>query len=620
MDIRDYEKIVEFGDCSEFDIEIEKSAAFKDSIRVFRKKLPMDMVNVASGRSIEKYEDKNKALNKKINRYPAATEPAAPNSRGKVSENIKKLQKNLEIVFTPFSVIITAKSGGKKLTIQTIDVIKMSGEMRTAWQNKNADYFKKYMSTKMEYSAQLAKQRFILDGIKSSIDFQEDFSKNASELCEEYDEEIPFFNVLFYGEKYAEIDEDIFEKLANVSCVNDTINIITPTDNNDAFLEICASCNAIPDVVDEDFYKEASLVITPEYVKKNAKIIFLTDRVVLVADNKVLTSLLAEDMSSDMYSAFLSKDKEYFKKLFERQATIYEQRRVYYGNSDGIKKKASVSKSLFSLSGVFTLDFIHPFIYYNILNKKLGKDWISYDEFVIIKEIEDKFKTPVICNSALNKVLSISAINSNQTDLAFTSIHAFEKIIRSFCDLPIDFEQRETDSLDSKNIMFGLECMSMCCKSGSIYSKLGPDVCSYIVDLLVSDNMYAFYPKPNEYTKDIPEEQLEFLSRINRSLLESIIKRDNDAILDSELEAETAKNDEIIQAATIGSLDFMRNGEAQSVQDVEGFVKMFCARAGVEDRFVEISKKQVQKNFEIDTFLRNKFDTLKVYLNLYGIN
>ena len=167
--------------------------------------------------------------------------------------------------------------------------------------------------------------------------------------------------------------------------------------------------------------------------------------------------------------------------------------------------------------------------------------------------------------------------------------------------------------------MQGLQCMSMCCQDDSIYAKFNSDVLSYIVDRLIDDNMYAFYPSPNEYMKEDAEEQLEFLSIINRALLESIIKRDVDAILDTELELETAKNDEIIQSATIGSLDFLRSGQAQSVNDVEQYVIAFCKKFDVEDRFIEIIKKQVQKNFEIDLFLKNRSDTLNVYLNLYGV-
>ena len=619
MNIRDYEKIVKFGKCSEFDIEIEKNASFKDAVNTFRKKAPVNMVDALSSREISKYESKNKELSKRMNKYPAATTPAAPNSRGKVVNGIKKLEKSLDIIFTPFSVIITAKSGAKKLTIQTIEIDKMPDVMRVAWQKKDAGFFKKYMSAKMEYSAQLAKQKFILDGIRSSIDFQNDFAKNASELCEEVDDEVPFFNIIFFGEKYAEVEDTLFEKLADASCINNDIVFVSPIDDTVEFLEICASFNDIPSIADEEYYKEASQIITPEYVKNNSNIVFLTDRVVLCIDKKVLASILVDDMGAEMYSAFEKKDKKYFKQLFERQATIYNQRRVYYGNQKGIEKRASVTNSIFSVSKIFTFDFIHPFVYYNIMNKKFGKKWVDFDEFVIIKEIEENFKTPVICSSALNKVLAIAAINSKETDLSFTSVHAFEKIIRSFCDLPIDFEQRETDSLDAKNIMQGLQCMSMCYQGESIYAKFSGDVLSYIIDRLLDDNMYAFYPSPNEHMKEDAEEQLGFLSIINRSLLESIIKRDVDAILDAELEAETAKNDEIIQSATVGSLDFLRSGEAQSINDVEQYVVAFCRKFDVEDRFIEIIKNQVQKNFEIDLFLKSKTDTLNVYLNLYGI-
>lgn len=253
------------------------------------------------------------------------------------------------------------------------------------------------------------------------------------------------------------------------------------------------------------------------------------------------------------------------------------------------------------------------------LSQKLGKNWTDFDEFVIIKLIEDKFKVPIIANSALNKILSISALNSKETNLALTSTHAFEKIARSFLDLPINFEEKEVDSLDAKSIEYALECMASCYnEKESLYEKLSSDVLSYIVNILAEDDMYAFYPAPTSLSDKDSEAYLEFLSKINTALLDTMIKRDTDVLEDKTKEDEVAASDEVIQSAVVGTLDVLRSGEANNIAFLEKYVADFCKNAGVEQRFSDIIKTQVERNLGIDVYIKKKVNTLNTYMSIFG--
>lgn len=608
--INDYQGMIPF-DSHDYDISMTKSASLKDELSSWKLQAIIRAGEHRVNSELSAYQKKNNKISNEMERYQGYQEPTPPSQGGKNLSNLRKLQKNLEITFTPFSVIISVKSGAKKLVIQTIETKDMPDEMLNAWRSKNAAYFKTYMSAKMQYSIQTAEHRLIMDGIRNSVEFQNAYSKQASEVCEELDDEMPFFNILFFSEKYAQQDEDTFEKLCMMGyATEDKEYVVSPLDNNEVILAVSRETHQMPKIASLSFLKD-SKVITPETIKNNAKVVFLTDRVVYVIKDVIITTILLEEMSTTDILHFKMKDKQYFVNKFARQAKLLEQRRAYYGMSK-MEKKASAP--IFTLNTIFTLDFIHPYLYKILLDKKLGKDWTSFDEFVIIKNIETMFNIEVIGNSALNKILSIAAINSKQSNLAFTSLHAFEKIVRSFNDLPIDFEQRETDSLDGRAIAFALDVMDMCIND-DVYTKLGPDVCEYIISVLTSSDYYAFYPNLENGT----ESQLDFVSLINQALLKSVIRRDVDSILDKEREAEVEREDEVTQAGIIGSLDFIRSGAANSANEVTKQIINFCNGANIDLRFVNLIQMHVEKNLAIDTFLKEKQSNLQTFAKIFKI-
>lgn len=608
--INDYQDMIPF-DTAEYNVCMTKSANLKDEFRAWKLQTAADISQNRVEKEIAKYNRKTQRISDEMEKFRDMQQPTTPSTGGKNLSNLRKLQKNIEITFTPFSVIISVKSGMKKMVIQTIEAKDMPDEMLSAWKTKNALYFKTYMSAKMQYSIQTAEHRLIMDGIKNSIDFQRSYSKQASELCDEYDDEIPFMNMLFFPEKYAAQDDETFEKLCQMGyCFDDRTYTVTPVDDTDDFLNVSRETGTIPKIASANTFKGA-YIITPENIKKNGKVVFLTDRVVYVLKDMVVTSLLSEEMNTTDILHLKMKDKAYFLNKFARQAKILEQRKAYYGMSKMEKRAAA---PIFSQNTIFALDFIHPYLYKVLLDKKLGKDWTTFDEFVIIKNVETIFKVEVIANFALNKILSIAAINSKSSDLAFTSTHAFEKIIRSFNDLPIDFTQRETDSIDGKAIVFGLSVMDMCTPF-DIYEKLSPDVCEYIIKVLRDADYYALYPNISDAT----EPNLDFISIINQGLLKSVIRRDVDSILDKEREAEVEKEDEIVQAAVIGSLDFIRTGKAGTVGDVSNFINDFCVSAGIDLRFAEIVKMHVEKNLAIDAFLKDKQTNMESFASIFRL-
>ena len=625
MRIDDLDKIASPKEVDPF-AQYYKSGAFKDAVSLFKKRkssqITHAMTNAMTAHKASTWNRQENRTRKQMSAFPAREIPSAYSDAvlkdskflSNYTKEIKNMANNIDIVFTPISVLITSKHKGKKIPLESIETGNMNKIMLQAWRNHDELFFKKYILDKMQYDAQTVEQKVFFKGLRESIDFHNQYSKQASEVMSEYDEDIPFFNLLFYGEKYAQYSEDTIEKIASTidATEPEPVYMISDTDFKTIFDTIGPEVN----IVHGDMLKTAANMITYNDIVKDLDVIFLPDRVVFTVKNNVLTTIFTKDMDIETAKHFTKKDSKFFRKIFARQASVYKSRKMYYGMMP-MEKKAGVqkSKSVFNISSIFTLNFIHPYIYFYVLTKKYGKKWIETDNFVMIKNIENDFKVPIIDNSALNKIMSIMSINSPVSDLAYVSKHAFEKIIRSFNDLPVDFEKKETDSLGMNEIAFGLECYNMCSFDHTSYGKFGPDVYGYIIDVLVDKDIYAFYPQIQNASQD----NFEFFQLLNKSLLAEIIKRDNDAILDIEIESETAKNDEIVQAGIIGSLDFLRSGEAQSIEDINAHVRSFCEQTQIEPYLAMLIREQAQKNYEMDAYLEYKKTELQNQINLYNL-
>jgi hypothetical protein len=89
---------------------------------------------------------------------------------------------------------------------------------------------------------------------------------------------------------------------------------------------------------------------------------------------------------------------------------------------------------------------------------------------------------------ALNKILSIKVANSG--DKVYLNRHAFEKVVRSFNDKPVDFMERETDDLDLQDFAVALDSLNRVTPYDNVYDNFSPEVYNYMAQVLADKENY----------------------------------------------------------------------------------------------------------------------------------
>ena len=109
--------------------------------------------------------------------------------------------------------------------------------------------------------------------------------------------------------------------------------------------------------------------------------------------------------------------------------------------------------------------------------------------------------------------MSIYAVLSEETMNAFTSPLAFEKIARSFNELPIDFLSPESDGLGIGEIVYALECYAeiIADKGIDAYELFSDEVILYIANTMLDKDIVVIYPNLKNQT----DSYMEFYFRLN---------------------------------------------------------------------------------------------------------
>lgn len=383
-------------------------------------------------------------------------------------EDVKRLDKNTDIVFTPLGVLYVLDDGMTKLVVDQISVTDMDENVRSKFNAGDKAFFKNVMMNKVRSDIDIAEKAFAGRMIDKKMGVG--FNKKAASI-EEHLSDIK--DAIEKGAAEKTIDYILDEEPLTVSAAfSDEVSI-----NKVAFLGQPLEFLGTLGQTKEEKLKD------PAYVAKKARIEFMPDRVLFIADDMVVGQLGVLNMNEDGFEAFERQDKNYFHDFFTEALGVKKP-----GILD-LFKRASVD----SESDAFNEHMVDARVYKNILDRKYGKEWLSFDPSVLIKEIEEDFLLgEAVPDLVMNKVMMIQAAN-NPKALIFQNISAFEKALRAVNDKPIDFFESERN-ISLGEFVYGLKVLNEVSPFQDIFELLSPGVIHYTVDTLASENYRVIYP------------------------------------------------------------------------------------------------------------------------------
>lgn len=547
--------------------------------------------------------------------------------RGNYYTQVQNIVDKLKIIFTPFGVVYLVKNGTKEVTIETIQTEEMNASMYQAWQAKDYNYYKFLLLNKMLSEIQFVEQEFAKNVIKNQFDMQKNINKKAS--FDDVDtEDLTLPEITEYisrikdaYSKHTGTTEKMAEILYNM--INDNTEYVISWEferpvqkyaslaQNLSFLGLSGSSDDIKSL--QGHY------LNPSYLQNRINVGFLPDRVLFMVDNKVIASLLTIKMNENAFKHFETHDREYFEKYFNEQAKLGVAR--MNGKAappmhikDILEKKAAAVAP--DLSEIFKRNDIHPGVYYVALNKKYGLEWMSYEQDPLMVIIEKDFNlTEGISDIPLNKILSIQVCNTSE--MPYQSRHAFEKVIRSFSNKPIDFLKRETDDMNEVDIAFGIDIMDRITPYDDIYDNFSQDVFSHIVQILAQKDLRAYMPSAITGSEKEPE----FNEAVNNALLKAINDIDILRIEDEAKEAKTIANNGFISSMSIDILNALkRQKQKLDAIDDERFVEIIIKKLHIEPiEIASVVKNQIMRNLKLDSILVSRENILKEQLKAFNL-
>lgn len=556
---------------------------------------------------------------------PAVKKKDNPSIKGNYYAQASSLAQHLKVAFTPVSAIYLVKNGTKDVAIETIDVEKMDDTMHAAWQNKDEEFFKRMLLNKMMMEVGLAERVFARNAISNqnlinqSLARRNGLSKTASFSCDAPDEYLE--SILSMRTMYEEVG--CGEKIAQILERN-AGDPITVSIGFDGCPEKYASLGKAEEVlsINSSTNHIRSLkkrLEDPGYLKKNVGVGFLPDRVAFTVDNTLVTTLSVFDMNNDGFRAFQDQDSKYFKKLFRNSM-----------KSQGYQKTAAEQEEVRPLKVpkaiAFRMNEVNPVVYDRILAKKYGQNWTDIDLPAIIKMIEVDFKLSDsgIPDIPLNKIMSIYTCFSQETLNAFMRPLAFEKIIRSFNDLPIDFLRPESDGIGVNELVYGIYVYEklLLRKGADVYELFSDEIAQYIAELLYSKDVVVLLP----IREDASEEHLEFYSDINRRVLDMLESKNTLDSMDAQFESTEEKKEyknslyqnEILQPLTLEVLTAIRSGKVSGDLTQE-YIGEVCEKYEFDMNKENLLRRQIQINLDVDSFMKEKISELGAQIALYSL-
>lgn len=508
-----------------------------------------------------------------------------PTLEGDYYSQVENISKNLNVIFTPLSVIYTLKNKGKDVTIDVVEIEEMDSLMKEAYKNKNAEFFKSLMINKIYMDIQNVEQIFAKRMIDANRELKSALNKQASENKEldiygELKEIYTIQRVLDnnpesmttqYFAKIAEEEEDIKVSLE----LERPIKYYSELGNTKLdFFKIAKTM--------KDSRLQEKLLNT-KYLSKNVEVGFLADRVTFTVDDMVIAQLHTSAMNDEGYSEFKNKNISYFKNLFIKKADDTELNKV--------------ANEVLEVKDIFYNSLVPPKIYYIILNSRFGKEWIEYDPEALIKVIETEFElAEPIYDRALDKILCIQNLCNGNDCLVNAFI--FEKAARALNHKPISFKEWEYN-LTPGELINALQIMDELTPTNDIFDDLSEKVVSYISNAFVLGDCRAIVPSENIISSDLEQRFFEILnSDINQRW--------------SSLNAQEISYQRYIQPLASAIIKGIRKNKDYQSKSIDSLLNALIKRAKITDeRIINLSRQTAVINLAIDLMLAEQEDNLK---------
>lgn len=600
---------------------------FDDSERVSEEKIafninidPGSIVGAVTGAAVANKVTKNQL------RQQQQKADAGSIFSGSYYSQVENLASNLRVIFTPLSVLYTVKNGPKEITIETINTEEMTPDMYQAWKSKDYLYYKNLLLNKVSSDIQFVEQQFAKNVIDRHIKLQNQISKKATYIPDS----ISIFETADYMDGIRKIYESDNESQKNSQFKNDTIEKTAAVifGNHDTgtkvALELPRPFSDYHDVsASLDFLKFAAFdggikslqgkFLKPGYLQSRLNVGFFPDRIIYAVDNRAVTTLMAYDMNNEAFEAFEQKDSDYFKDLFKTETRLGLKRMKAKEKKNLTKLAAEGEIFHIDVKDIFYENLVHPSVYLRALLSSLTEEFFAFDAKALIKIIEQTYGlTAPIEDIPLNKILSVQSINRSKTP--FESSHAFEKIVRSFVEMPINWMNKESDDIGFENLAKALLAIELSCVRFSPYQEFTPEIISYAARIVVADGVKYFYPI---HSTDHNQEYDSFYSQLNKAVEDEINRKDSYDTFDDKEIASIISNNEIVIECTKTILMKIRS-EEQDPQIIDKVDKM-VAELELDPETAEMTKSNIMQNIAMDQILSAEKERLDSQITLYNI-
>jgi hypothetical protein len=526
---------------------------------------------------------------------------------GDYYSQVNNMAENMKISFTPFSVVYFLKNGPTWVEFESIPTESMNRDMYVAWQQRDAMYFKQLLLNKIQAEIQFAEQQYARNIINKHLEL----GKQAG-----YD----ILPCELYG--YAERLQDAYSspnmyKVAEVLCEaykDDVVKIAVELGGPmEKFSGVVGGAlNFLGIRKHDDLTAMQNKFLSPLYLKTHGKVAFLPDRVLFVVDNVVITTLVEFDMSPEAFDHFINHDETYFKELFDRETQMGLKRMAAKLPEE--KKNLNKEASLFNIpvTDIFVNNFIHPMIYYLVLTKRFTDRWLDFDTHALIKILETEYELPgPICDIALNKIMAVQSVNVAEPPYSVPL--AFEKMVRSFNGLPINWMEDENEDITPEQLAFGLECFDVVTPDDDTYDEFSEDVFSYLVENLAAKNMKIFLPDFNMKRSEI---NTEFYEVLNEFLLNK-----NEALAtintqDLKQRADLIQREDLLQKALFMTLGLIKTNLID-VTDEE--IRKTLAENKCPEDCIDLAIEQIREQISMDMILVRENNILEAQTKIYDL-
>lgn len=550
-----------------------------------------------------------------------------PVINGNYYNQVNSVANNLSVIFTPVSAIYVVKNGKRDFTLDTIEVGEMNQDMKNAWNNKDQDYFKGLMLSKMYTEMQVAEQSFAKRFLKKQLQMKDMITKDASDTS--YIDEMSEIEVIASMNMAANLFSGNEQKEVLASAIIDDVeneldemfiyaSLERPFDKYAGFLSGIKSSLGLGQT-DKDSLKAVEKKLSdPSFVMKNIRVGFFPDRVVFSLGNQLISTMSLFSMNEEGYAHFENQDAKYFKHLFSEKVKETMKSKPSVTITSQFEKTAEENvNDAIAASDCLMDSSTHPVVIYLMLTARFGTEWLTYDIAAIERIIKSEFEIEDMPEANLNKIIAI--LMANQSNNPYQNAYSFEKTVLSICAKPVDFMSNQVSSIQVQDIVFSIDVLDRVTPYDDIYDNFSNEVLNYIADVLSEKEMYVYN------VTNIVGSPMEpaFNEILNDHVLKAIKIKMCRGSLNDEVDNQVKSNCEYVADNAQVILKSIRRYmlEHSEIENVNrgDLVDTIIKKRGIKEEFAYLVKTQVIMNLAIDDALAMYESTLHEQLSKFGI-